>query len=255
MMLRIAQVIAILSLVLVAVSCKWKPVEKPLIEEAASPIIESLKDSSLPCFQCHAYEKFAMNKRGEFSHQNHIGFGVHCNQCHVIKAHKESTINRSVCNNCHNLTNFSYDASGMTVSFSHKSHAQKFNCSKCHPENFNTKKGTTHITMDDMYKGKTCGTCHNGTIAFASTECSKCHVMSSFKKKLSYPSGGVSPAIFSHEVHAAMFDCSGCHTALFKYQKDGSGMRMDDIYQGKYCGSCHNDRTAFGPMACKRCHK
>jgi c(7)-type cytochrome triheme protein len=30
---------------------------------------------------------------------------------------------------------------------------------------------------------------------------------------------------------------------------------MDDIYQGKFCGSCHNGQTAFGSMECQKCHK
>jgi c(7)-type cytochrome triheme protein len=30
---------------------------------------------------------------------------------------------------------------------------------------------------------------------------------------------------------------------------------MDQIYQGKFCGSCHNGQAAFGPMECQKCHK
>ncbi|MEW6109915.1 MAG: cytochrome c3 family protein [Nitrospirota bacterium] len=247
--------ISVLSLVLLLFSCKWKTDQKAIIEETESPVISSLKDSSLPCFNCHSFEKFSINRRGEFSHQKHVGFEIHCNNCHVIKAHKESSINRDVCNNCHKLTNFAYDASGMPVNFSHQDHAKKYNCSECHPNVFHMKKGTSNITMDEMYKGNSCGKCHNGKIAFASTDCNKCHKMTGFKKTLSYPSGGVSPAIFSHEVHTAMFDCSSCHASVFKFKKDGSGMKMDSIYKGKYCGICHNGQMAFGPMECKRCHK
>lgn len=247
--------ITVLSLVCMLFSCKWKTDEKVVIPEQESPVIQSLKDSALPCFKCHSYENFSVNKRGEFSHSSHTGFEIHCNHCHIIKAHKESSINRDACNKCHKLTNFTYEASGMPISFSHQGHAKKYNCSECHPKDFNMKKGTTKITMDDMYKGQSCGKCHNSKIAFASTECTKCHKMSDFKKVISYPSGGVSPAIFSHQVHTAMFDCSNCHTALFKFQKGGSGMKMDDIYKGKFCGSCHNDQMAFGAMKCQKCHK
>ncbi len=249
------KVIALLSLVLLIFSCRWKTNEQVMIEEKESPVITSLKNSSLPCFNCHSYEKFSIDKREKFSHQNHMNFRVHCNHCHIIKAHKESTINRDVCNRCHKLENFDYEASGMPVNFSHQKHAKKFNCSECHPENFKMKKGTSRITMDEMYKGNSCGKCHNGLIAFASTDCNKCHKMTSFKKELSYTASGVSPAIFSHEFHTDMFKCNNCHESIFKYKKGGSGMRMDEIYNGKFCGSCHNDQRAFGPMKCNKCHK
>jgi c(7)-type cytochrome triheme protein len=255
MMLRANRLIILTSLILVLVSCKWKTEQQVMVKAPESPIIESLRDSSLPCFDCHGYENFALNERGKFSHDKHVGFEIHCNHCHIIKAHMESTINTDVCNRCHKVTNFSFDAAGMPVDFSHQQHAGKFNCSKCHPETFNMKKGTTHITMDEMYKGNSCGKCHNGQIAFASTECAKCHQMSAFNKELSYRSGGVSPAVFSHSFHTSAFECSTCHTSVFKYKKHGSGMKMDDIYKGKYCGTCHNEQMAFGPKACNKCHK
>ncbi|MEC4676004.1 MAG: c(7)-type cytochrome triheme domain-containing protein [Nitrospirota bacterium] len=250
------RLITVLSLIVLLVSCKWKTGEEVLIiEEPESPIIDSLRDSSLPCLQCHDYEKFAVQKRGEFSHRKHMDFGVHCNQCHIIRAHNELTINRDVCGNCHKLADFSYDAFGMPVKFAHQSHANKFNCGECHPRSFNMKKGATKITMEAMYNGGSCGKCHNGNIAFPTAKCKKCHDMSGFKKELSYQSGGISRAVFSHETHTAMFDCDRCHTSVFKFRQGGSGMKMDDIYQGKFCGSCHNDRMAFGPMSCKKCHK
>lgn len=247
--------IAILSLFLLLTSCKWKMEEKPVPKEEESPVVSSLKESGLPCFGCHPYERFALNERGKFSHPRHMKFDIHCNQCHVIESHKKSAVNRDVCNNCHNISNFSYPASGMAVTFSHQSHAKKFNCSECHPAAFNMKQGTTKITMDEMYKGETCGRCHNGKVAFSSYDCAKCHKMTGFNKELSYPSGGVSPAVFSHGSHTSMFECTSCHTSIFKYKKGGSGMKMDSIYRGEYCGKCHNGQTAFGPMACKRCHK
>ncbi|KJR40089.1 hypothetical protein MCHI_004013 [Candidatus Magnetoovum chiemensis] len=37
------------------------------------------------------------------------------------------------------------------------------------------KKGTVKITMNDINAGKQCGTCHNGKVAFATTDCAKCH--------------------------------------------------------------------------------
>lgn len=252
----ITRLITVLFLVALVCSCKGMPDEHAKeAKPSASPVLESLRESGLPCFKCHTYEKFAVEERGAFSHNKHMGFEIHCNHCHVIKAHKESTIKRDACNSCHKIGSFTYAASGIPVEFSHQVHAGRFNCSECHPKNFNMKKGTTHITMQDMDNGQNCGKCHNGKVSFSTAECARCHEMKAFEKELSYPSGGVSPAIFGHKIHTAMFGCSDCHSSLFKYRKNASGIKMDEIYKGKFCGKCHNEQTAFGPMACQKCHQ
>lgn len=58
-----------------------------------------------------------------------------------------------------------------------KTHADKgLKCADCHPKVFQMKKGAAKITMADIDAGKACGTCHNGTKAFASKDnCAKCH--------------------------------------------------------------------------------
>lgn len=251
--MRRLTIITLLSLLLF--SCMPKTGEHAKAPEPEAPLLTSLKDSGLPCFGCHAYERFARDERGFFSHPRHMAFEVHCNQCHDIKAHKQTTIRRDACDKCHNLKSFTFTASGLPVAFSHQSHAKKYNCAQCHPKLFNMKQGTTRITMDEMYQGGTCGTCHNGKAAFSAQECTKCHAMTSFKKDLKYPSSGLHPAVFSHQFHTAMFECGACHPGIFRFKKDGTGMKMDAIYQGKFCGSCHNGQMAFGSMECNRCHK
>jgi len=249
------KLITVLSLIVLLFSCKWKSAEQVKAEEPEAPVISSLKNSSLPCFNCHSYEKFSADEPGKFSHPKHIGFGVHCNQCHLIKAHREMALNKDTCNNCHKMTIITFTGSGMPVSFSHQNHAKKYSCGECHPGLFQMKKGTSRIAMDEMYKGNSCGKCHNGKTAFSSKECAKCHNMTALKKDFSYPSKDMPPAVFSHELHTAMFECGNCHTSLFKYKKGGSGMKMEDLYQNRYCGSCHNGQTAFGSSECQKCHK
>lgn len=236
-------------------SCKWKAEHKPGPVEKEVPVIASLKDSGLPCFRCHAYEKFAGEAAGKFSHEKHIGFGVHCNQCHLMKPHKEMALNKETCNNCHNMTTIAFTSSGMNVTFSHQNHAKRSGCSACHPSVFQMKKGGNRITMEEMYKGNNCGKCHNGKAAFSAKDCAKCHNISALGKDFTYPSSGMSAAVFSHQVHTGMFECSNCHTAIFKYKKGGSGMKMDDLYQGKFCGKCHNGEAAFASTECQNCHK
>ncbi len=66
------------------------------------------------------------------------------------------------------------------VVFSGKVHADHgLKCSNCHPAIFKMKKGADAITMKDINDGKFCGTCHNGTKAFATNNaanCAKCHM-------------------------------------------------------------------------------
>jgi c(7)-type cytochrome triheme protein len=247
--------ITVLIVVLLLFSCKWSTAEKKNVEAEEAPVISSLEKSGLPCFKCHRYETFASDGQGRFPHQKHIGFGVHCNQCHIIKPHNEIALNKDTCDSCHKMATISFANTPLRVTFSHRNHANKFSCDECHPGLFQMKKGSSRITMNEMYTGKLCGKCHNGKTAFSSKDCSKCHNMSALKKDLSYPSGDMTPAVFSHQVHTAMFECGNCHTAVFKYKKGGSGMKMDDIYQNKFCGKCHNGQTAFGSSECQRCHK
>ncbi|MBI5100246.1 MAG: hypothetical protein HZB33_00190 [Nitrospirae bacterium] len=251
-MLRIA---AILSLTLALFSCSWKTDHKAAEGEKESPLISSLKDASLPCFRCHSYEKFSVDQKGRFSHEKHAGLGVHCNQCHLIKPHREMALNKDTCNGCHKMTSISFASSGLPVNFSHQDHSKRHGCRECHPVPFRMKKGSNQITMEEMYKGGTCGKCHNGKAAFSSKECAKCHNLSAIKKDLVYPSNTMSAAVFSHETHTAMFECGNCHTSIFRYKKGGSGMKMDDLYENKFCGKCHNGEAAFGSSECQNCHK
>ena len=58
----------------------------------------------------------------------------------------------------------------------HNQHAK--GCRQCHnPQVFpKMKQGTVHISMAEIYAGKQCGICHNGTAAFAAKgNCARCH--------------------------------------------------------------------------------
>lgn len=65
------------------------------------------------------------------------------------------------------------------VVFDGKTHADKgLKCNDCHTKIFKMKKGADKITMDAINKGQFCGTCHNGSKAFASNDpksCTSCH--------------------------------------------------------------------------------
>ena len=62
------------------------------------------------------------------------------------------------------------------VVFPHWLHRTQFVCKVCHLDlGFKMKSGANDIKMGDMFEGKWCGACHNGTVAFAATECDRCH--------------------------------------------------------------------------------
>jgi len=70
------------------------------------------------------------------------------------------------------------------VVFHHKTHTMGagLDCESCHDgEKFEMAAGAAEqnedFTMDSLYKGKYCGSCHDGKTAFASnTRCTTCHV-------------------------------------------------------------------------------
>ena len=65
------------------------------------------------------------------------------------------------------------------VTFSGDTHAKAgFKCNDCHtPGIFQQMKfGAVNISMSQIYAGKLCGSCHNGTKAFkAQGNCNRCH--------------------------------------------------------------------------------
>lgn len=72
-----------------------------------------------------------------------------------------------------------YDGGGAgPVIFDGKDHRIRgSSCIECHPDIF-VMKGKIKITMADIYAGKYCGACHNGTGGFDAKKqdnCKQCH--------------------------------------------------------------------------------
>ena len=66
---------------------------------------------------------------------------------------------------------------------------------------------------------------------------------------------GMRPVIFPHWFHRMRFRCKVCHSELgFKMRAGANEITMADILDGKFCGMCHNDRIAWGPVNCDLCH-
>jgi c(7)-type cytochrome triheme protein len=61
-------------------------------------------------------------------------------------------------------------------------------------------------------------------------------------------------ALFSHRTHES-FGCYACHPSVFP-QQTLVAFTHQEMTQGRYCGHCHDGRTAFAipGAACARCH-
>ncbi len=65
---------------------------------------------------------------------------------------------------------------------------------------------------------------------------------------------GMPDIIFSHKKHTVWNGCELCHPDIFVGVKKGATKySMIELFQGKYCGVCH-DTVAFPQTDCQRCH-
>jgi c(7)-type cytochrome triheme protein len=65
---------------------------------------------------------------------------------------------------------------------------------------------------------------------------------------------GMPEIVFSHKKHTIWNGCELCHPEIFIGVKKGTTKySMVEIYEGKYCGVCHNS-VAFPLIDCQRCH-
>lgn len=71
----------------------------------------------------------------------------------------------------------------------------------------------------------------------------------------------VKSVLFSHSMHLEKLDtsCDMCHTAIFEMQalkaQENEDFTMQSLYEGKYCGACHNGSWGFASNTqCARCH-
>jgi c(7)-type cytochrome triheme protein len=86
--------------------------------------------------------------------------------------------------------------------------------------------------------------------------------------KSSFSDGGgilytesVKAVLFSHKKHVDVkhLSCDKCHNGLFEMEalraEEKNDFNMESLYQGKYCGACHNGKVAFASgTRCASCH-
>ncbi len=247
--------------------------------------------SEKDCSRCHSGKPrditYTIKGLGTalFSHSNHIAnTGGACKSCHNGKVitGKEKAVSMAEmekgrtcgfchngkqafavtanCDNCHkglNPKEVTFNLKGTTpATFSHKFHTQAYGCKDCHTKIFPYKSVVGKANMDDMLKGKSCGSCHNGKDAFASSaDCDKCHKGMKPGKITFKTSAG--DATFSHDFHTQAYKCSDCHIKIFQFKSGAVKASMGDMESGKSCGACHNKgKDAFSVQDdCGKCHK
>ena len=68
-------------------------------------------------------------------------------------------------------------------------------------------------------------------------------------------SSGMRPVVFPHWFHRIRFRCKVCHSDLgFEFKAGGNDINMLKIFDGEYCGACHNGEIAWGVENCILCH-
>ncbi|RUM87652.1 MAG: hypothetical protein DSZ24_05690 [Thermodesulfatator sp.] len=67
--------------------------------------------------------------------------------------------------------------------------------------------------------------------------------------------------LFEHKVHVeeAGLSCEDCHEDIFPMEagatQENKDFNMQALYNGKYCGACHDGETAFASNTrCATCH-
>ncbi len=148
-------------------------------------------DLALECSSCHTdtFEKKrgAAVAAGDYT-MKALEEGKYCGTCHNDDD-AFGVADPDTCASCHGsdmkqpkVVVFEKPAKG--VIFDHAMHTDDLDlkCNGCHNDLFKMKTGTAEehpkeFTMEALYKGKYCGACHNGTLAFESgTRCTACHI-------------------------------------------------------------------------------
>jgi c(7)-type cytochrome triheme protein len=78
-------------------------------------------------------------------------------------------------------------------------------------------------------------------------------------KTITWEGSGQGRVIFEGDEHAEkILKCDACHPSLFQMKNGSTKITLSDHVNGKYCGACHNGKTAFAtdnPQKCNECHK
>jgi c(7)-type cytochrome triheme protein len=129
---------------------------------------------AIKCGACHP-KLYAANSKNRRTGMAAMEKGASCGACHNAK----QAFSIKECSQCHPVRELMFEEkeAGNAV-FSHKFHTGLYTCSDCHPSLYPTTRSTVKVSMQEMEKGKSCGSCHEGKTAFSVKEkCEACHKM------------------------------------------------------------------------------
>jgi len=172
--------------------------------------------------------------------------GQSCGACHDGKSAFNVT---GSCTKCHAVKDIDFSAD---ATFSHKFHVELYACGDCHSRLFVAGPNAKRQTMSDMEVGRSCGGCHNGSMAFSvKGDCAKCHTKPP-KEVLFKPTN----AKFSHAFHLNIYRCADCHSGIFIGGVNSKRNTMAEMEKSRSCGACHDGNIAFSVGgSCGSCHK
>ena len=95
-------------------------------------------------------------------------------------------------------------------------------------------------------------------IALLARPCTAAQADFVMKRTTTDPSAKEIPvSVFPHQLHRVLFKCYVCHESIFKMKAHANTITMDGVFNGKFCGVCHNGKTSFAADfgSCDRCHR
>lgn len=129
------------------------------------------------CDSCHP-DLFKPQRGASKADMAAMKKGASCGACHDGST-AFSVAETADCDKCHAGDILFKNEDAGNVTFSHAVHIEMLgDCSSCHPDLFQARRGANTTTMEDMENGKSCGACHDGSTAFSVAEdCESCHMM------------------------------------------------------------------------------
>lgn len=213
-------------------------------------------DMGLSCLECH----HGITHSGKTGYISDMQL---CFTCHdTMRAKAKNPPGNENCKACHLKDEgmipkkpIAFGQGKGAVSFDHTTHTAMAQCGECHTKLFAYQKGSSKIGFPDHGSNKYCFNCHNGKKATSWTECATCHAeIPSPTAPIVYKMKDAEPVEFSHDFHGGVFACKDCHPKLWPMKRGPKKMKMDPMYEGKYCGACHNGKDAFAATDCDKCH-
>ncbi len=147
--------------------------------------------------------------------------------------------------------------------FSHATHTKWLACANCHPRLFPQQANGAGLEGADLHARRYCGACH-GSVAFGLIgTCGRCHPalekarqhqeVFDLDVEVTPKSQPTTRTIFSHKTHRWV-ECPSCHTNLYEVAAQAATTSPADLYNGKYCATCHGKVTSDLITQCQRCH-